>query len=123
MMHFLHPFLEFLDILLMHQGSIWWSDEQKSLRQTKITFEEHLGWRIAGGLVNGTPVGKQEKGQFLVPVLLITVYEEREAVQDGPIEPLYHAVRLRIQSCCSCFVLREYFPQSLLQIAESKFLP
>ncbi|GFX31608.1 hypothetical protein TNCV_688561 [Trichonephila clavipes] len=33
--------------------------------------------------MNGTPVGKQEKWQFLVPVLLITGYQEREAVQDG----------------------------------------
>ncbi|GFW44436.1 hypothetical protein TNCV_1748651 [Trichonephila clavipes] len=31
--------------------------------------------------MNGTPVGKQEKWQFLVPVLLITRYQEREAVQ------------------------------------------
>ncbi|GFX02681.1 hypothetical protein TNCV_2011251 [Trichonephila clavipes] len=85
MMHFLHPCLEFLDILLRHQGCIWWPAEQKICRQTKITSEEHLGWGIACGLVNGTPVGKQEKGQLLVPVLLITGYQEREAVQDGPI--------------------------------------
>ncbi|GFW68334.1 hypothetical protein TNCV_2263241 [Trichonephila clavipes] len=45
--------------------------------------------------MNGTPVGKQEKGQLLVPVLLITGYQERKAVQDGSIEPLYHAVRNR----------------------------
>ncbi|GFX61957.1 hypothetical protein TNCV_3777671 [Trichonephila clavipes] len=95
-MHFLHPCLEFLDILLRHQGSIWWPAEQKICRQTKITSEEHLGWEIAGDLVNGTSVGKQEKRQFLVPVLLIIGYLEREAVQDGPIEPLYHAVRLRM---------------------------
>ncbi|GFW58049.1 smoothened homolog [Trichonephila clavipes] len=77
MMHFLHPCLEYLDILLRHQGCIWWPAEQKICRQTKITSKEHLGWGIAGGLVNGTPVGKQEKGQFLVPVLLITGYQER----------------------------------------------
>ncbi|GFX71475.1 hypothetical protein TNCV_2694631 [Trichonephila clavipes] len=78
-----------------------------------ITSEEHLGWGIASGLVNGPPVGKQEKGQFLVPVLLITGYQIREAVQDGPIKPLYHAVRLRMQSCCPGFVDGEYFTQSL----------
>ncbi|GFT62176.1 hypothetical protein TNCV_251981 [Trichonephila clavipes] len=55
-----------------------------------------MGWRIVGVLVNGTPVGKQEKGQFLIPVLLITGYQEREAVQDGPIESIHHAVRLTI---------------------------
>ncbi|GFT35212.1 hypothetical protein TNCV_353141 [Trichonephila clavipes] len=77
MMHFLHPCLEFFDILLMHQGCIWWPAEQKICRQTKITSEEHLGWGIASGLVNGTAVGKQEKGQFLVPVLIITGYQER----------------------------------------------
>ncbi|GFW35996.1 hypothetical protein TNCV_4928601 [Trichonephila clavipes] len=63
--------------------------------------------------MNGTPVGKQEKAQLLVPVLLITGYQEREAVQDGPIEPLYHAVRLRMQSCCPGFVNGKYFTQSL----------
>ncbi|GFX45197.1 hypothetical protein TNCV_3432451 [Trichonephila clavipes] len=62
--------------------------------------------------MNGTPVGKQDKWQFLVPVLLVTGYQEREAVQDGSIEPLYHAVRLRIQSCCPGFVDGEYFTQS-----------
>ncbi|GFT62321.1 hypothetical protein TNCV_4717191 [Trichonephila clavipes] len=61
--------------------------------------------------MNGTPVGKQEKGQFLVPVL--TGYQEREAVQNGSIEPLYHAVRLRMQSCCPGFGDGEYFTQSL----------
>ncbi|GFT31009.1 hypothetical protein TNCV_1683711 [Trichonephila clavipes] len=113
MMHFLHPCLEFLDILLGHQGCIWWPAEQKICRQTKITSEEHLGWGIAGGLMNGTPIGKQEKWQFLVPVLLIIGYQEREAVQDGSIEPLYHAVRLRMQSCCPGFVNGENFTQSL----------
>ncbi|GFU86416.1 hypothetical protein TNCV_1417681 [Trichonephila clavipes] len=113
MMHFLHLCLEFLDILLRHKGCIWWPAEQKICRHTKITFKEHLGWLIASGLVNGTPVGKQEKGQFLVPVLLITGYQEREAVQDGLIEPLYHAVRLRMQSSCPGFVDGEYFTQSL----------
>ncbi|GFW57302.1 hypothetical protein TNCV_542161 [Trichonephila clavipes] len=113
MMHFLHPCLEFLDILLRRQGCIWWPAEQKICRQTKITSKEHLGWEIAGDLMNGTPVGKQEKWQFLVPILLITGYQEREAVQDGSIEPLYHAVRLRMQRCCPGFVDGEYFPQSL----------
>ncbi|GFX60142.1 hypothetical protein TNCV_4533031 [Trichonephila clavipes] len=61
-----------------------------------IKSEEHLGWGIAGGFVNGTLVGKQEKEQLLVPVLLITEYQEREAVQNGPTEPLYQAVKLRI---------------------------
>ncbi|GFX57828.1 hypothetical protein TNCV_943881 [Trichonephila clavipes] len=89
------PCLEFLDILIRCQGSIWWPAEQKICRQVKITSEEHLGWGIGGGLVSGTPVGKQEKGQLLVPVLLITGYE-RDAVQNGPIEPLYYAVRLRM---------------------------
>ncbi|GFS99133.1 hypothetical protein TNCV_822541 [Trichonephila clavipes] len=37
------------------------SDEQKMRRQ-KITSKEHLGWEIAYGLMNGTLVGKQEKG-------------------------------------------------------------
>ncbi|GFV23857.1 hypothetical protein TNCV_960511 [Trichonephila clavipes] len=105
------PFLEFLDILLRRQGCIWWSAEQKICRQT-ITSNEHLGRGIAGGLVNGTPVGKQAKGQFLVPVLLITGYQEKEAVLNGPIESLYHAVRLRMQSCCPGFVDGEYFTQS-----------
>ncbi|GFU90673.1 hypothetical protein TNCV_4670661 [Trichonephila clavipes] len=77
----------------MHQGCIWWPAEQKICRQTKITSKEHLGWGIAGGLVNGTPVGKQEKEQFLVSVLLVTEYQEKGAVQDGPIELLYHANR------------------------------
>ncbi|GFX52612.1 hypothetical protein TNCV_4326271 [Trichonephila clavipes] len=55
--------------------------------------------------MNGTPVGKQEKWQFPVPnFLLITGYPEREAVQDGSIEPLYQAVRLRMQSRCPGFV-------------------
>ncbi|GFW49763.1 hypothetical protein TNCV_358661 [Trichonephila clavipes] len=76
MMHFLHPCLEFFDILLRHQGCILWLAEQKIYRQT-ISSYEHLGWGIAGGLVNGTPVGKQENGQFLVPVLLITGYGEK----------------------------------------------
>ncbi|GFU28984.1 hypothetical protein TNCV_471011 [Trichonephila clavipes] len=79
----------------------------------KIMSKEHLGWGIAGGLMNGTPVGKQEKWQCPVPVLLITGYQEREAVQDGSNEPLYHAVRLRMQSCCPGFVDGEYFTQSL----------
>ncbi|GFT65336.1 hypothetical protein TNCV_1559791 [Trichonephila clavipes] len=83
----------------------------KICSQTKIPSKEHLGWGIASGFVNGTHVGKQEKGQFLVPVPLITGYQEREAVLDGPIEPLYHAVRLRMQSCCPGFVDGEYFPQ------------
>ncbi|GFW69583.1 hypothetical protein TNCV_489271 [Trichonephila clavipes] len=113
MMHFLHPCLEFLDILLRHQGCIWWPAEQKICRQTKITSKEHLGWGITGCLMNGTPVGKQEKGQLFVPVLLITGYQEREDVQNGPIEPLYHAVRLRMQSCSPGFVDGEYFTQSL----------
>ncbi|GFW61249.1 hypothetical protein TNCV_3377641 [Trichonephila clavipes] len=51
--------------------------------------------------------------QLLVPVLLITGYQEREAVQNGAIEPLYHAVRLRMQSCCPGFVDGEYFTESL----------
>ncbi|GFX12685.1 hypothetical protein TNCV_3158061 [Trichonephila clavipes] len=63
--------------------------------------------------MNGTSVGKQEKGQLLVPVLLITGFPEREAVQYGSIEPLYHAVRLRMLSCCPGFVDSEYFTQSL----------
>ncbi|GFV19736.1 hypothetical protein TNCV_479621 [Trichonephila clavipes] len=96
MMHLLHPCLEFLDILLKRKGCIWWPGEQKICRQTKISSEEHLKWGIAGGHVNGTPVGKQGKGQFLSPVLLITGYQEREAVQDGPIKPLYQAVRLKM---------------------------
>ncbi|GFV07495.1 hypothetical protein TNCV_1738501 [Trichonephila clavipes] len=87
-MHFLHPCLKFLDILLRRQGCIWWPVERKICRQTKITSKKHLGWGITGGLMNGTPVGKQEKGQLLVPVLLITGYQEREAVQNDPIEPL-----------------------------------
>ncbi|GFU49127.1 hypothetical protein TNCV_573661 [Trichonephila clavipes] len=113
MMHFLHPCREFLDILLRRQRCIWWPAEQKIWRQTKITSKEHLIWGIAGGLMNGTPVGKQEKWQFLVPVLLITGYQEREAVQDGSIEHLYLAIRLRMQSCCPGFVDGEYFTQSL----------
>ncbi|GFX89647.1 hypothetical protein TNCV_3710791 [Trichonephila clavipes] len=112
-MHFLHPCLKFLDILLRRQGFIWWPAEQKFCKQTKITSKEHLGWGITGSLMNGTPVGKREKGQFLVPFLLITGYQEREAVQDGSIEPLYHAVRLRMQSCCPGIVDGEYFTQSL----------
>ncbi|GFV12407.1 hypothetical protein TNCV_3078651 [Trichonephila clavipes] len=103
-MYFLHSCLEFLDILLRHQGSIWWLAEQKIHRQTKITAKGHLGWGIVGGLMNGTHAGKQEKGQLLVPILLITGYQEREAVQNGPTEPFYHAVRLRMQSCCPGFV-------------------
>ncbi|GFW15776.1 hypothetical protein TNCV_3582741 [Trichonephila clavipes] len=83
-------------LLLRHQGSIWWPAEQKICRQMKILSEEHLGWGIVAGLVHGTPVGKQEKGQFLVPVLLIIGYQERKAVWNGPIEPLYHAIRLRM---------------------------
>ncbi|GFV89397.1 hypothetical protein TNCV_4152161 [Trichonephila clavipes] len=67
MMHYLHPCLEFLDILLRHQGCIWWPAEQKICRQTKITSKEHLGWGIAGGLVNGTPVGNQEKRAISCP--------------------------------------------------------
>ncbi|GFU11767.1 hypothetical protein TNCV_4969621 [Trichonephila clavipes] len=63
--------------------------------------------------MNGTPVGKQEKWQFLVSILLITGYQEKEAVQDGSIGPLYYAVRLRMQSCCPGFVDGEYFTQSL----------
>ncbi|GFU79687.1 hypothetical protein TNCV_4036941 [Trichonephila clavipes] len=113
MMRFLHPCQEFPDILLRSQVCIWWPAEQKICRQTKITSKEHLGWGIAGGLMNGTPVGKHEKWKFLVPVLLITGYQEREAVQDGSIEPLYHDVRLRMQSCCTGFVDGEYFTQSL----------
>ncbi|GFV66701.1 hypothetical protein TNCV_2595211 [Trichonephila clavipes] len=35
----------------------------------------------------------KDADEVLVPVLLITGYPEREAVQDGPIEPLYHAIR------------------------------
>ncbi|GFW69015.1 hypothetical protein TNCV_2919131 [Trichonephila clavipes] len=95
-MHFLHPCLEFFDIPLMRQRSIWWLAEQEICRQAKITSEEHLRWGVAGGLVKGTPVGKKEKRQLFVPVLLITRYQEREAVQDGSIEPLYHALRLRM---------------------------
>ncbi|GFW28636.1 hypothetical protein TNCV_2317841 [Trichonephila clavipes] len=95
------------------QGCIWWLAKQKICRQTKITSEKHLGWGIAGGLMNGTPIGKQEKWQFLVPVLLITGYQERVAVYDGSIEPLYHTVRLRMQSCCPGFVDGKYFTQSL----------
>ncbi|GFW93479.1 hypothetical protein TNCV_46821 [Trichonephila clavipes] len=113
MMHSLHPCLEFLNILLRRQGCIWWPAEQKTCRQTNISFEEHLGWGITSSLMNSTPVGKQEKWLFLVPVLLITGYQERESVQDGWIEPLYHAVRLRMQSCCPGFVDGEYFTQSL----------
>ncbi|GFW77955.1 hypothetical protein TNCV_2489991 [Trichonephila clavipes] len=56
---------------------------------------------------------KQEKRQLFVPVLLITGYQEREAVQNGPIKPLYHAVRRRMQSHCPGFVDGEYFTQSL----------
>ncbi|GFT50203.1 hypothetical protein TNCV_3622581 [Trichonephila clavipes] len=74
----------------------WWPAEQKICRQTKITSEKHLDWGIAGGLVKGTSVGKQEKRQFLVPVLLINGYQEIDTVQNGPIEPLYHVVRLRM---------------------------
>ncbi|GFW02533.1 hypothetical protein TNCV_2455491 [Trichonephila clavipes] len=109
MMYFLHPCLEFLNILLRRQWSIWWSAEQKISRQMKVMSEEHLGWGIASGLMNGTHVGKQEKGQLLVPVLLIIGCQEREAVQNGLIEPLYHAVRLRMQSCCPGFVDGKYF--------------
>ncbi|GFU08174.1 hypothetical protein TNCV_3766251 [Trichonephila clavipes] len=65
--------------------------------------------------MNGTSVGKQEKGPLFVLVLLITGYQEREAVQNGPIEPLYHAVRLRMQSCCTGFVDGEYFTEYKLQ--------
>ncbi|GFT60230.1 hypothetical protein TNCV_4970571 [Trichonephila clavipes] len=98
MMHFHHPCLEreFLDILLRRQWCTWWPTGKKICRQTKITTEEQLGWGIAGGLVSNTSVGKQEKGQFLPPVLLNTGYQEKEAVQNGLIEPLYHAVRLRM---------------------------
>ncbi|GFV93286.1 hypothetical protein TNCV_386501 [Trichonephila clavipes] len=46
------------------------------------------------------------------PVLLITGYQERKAAQDGSIEPLYDAVRLRMQSCCPSFVDGEYFAVS-----------
>ncbi|GFY00224.1 hypothetical protein TNCV_4664761 [Trichonephila clavipes] len=67
---------------------------------------------IASGLMNGTPVGRQ-KNSFFVPVLLITGYQDREAVQDGSIEPLYHAVRLRMQSYYPGFVYGAYFTQSL----------
>ncbi|GFT30964.1 hypothetical protein TNCV_1683361 [Trichonephila clavipes] len=95
-MHLLHPCLDFLDVLLRRQGSIWWPAEQKICRQTNLTSEKHLGWGIANGLLNGTPIGKQKRRQFLVPVLLITGYQEREAVQDGPIEPFYHAVGLKM---------------------------
>ncbi|GFW91879.1 uncharacterized protein TNCV_4080391 [Trichonephila clavipes] len=76
-MHFPHPCLEILDLLSRLQGSIWGLVEQKICRQTKITSEEHLGWGIISGPTNGTPVGKQKKIQFLVPVLLISeVVEE-----------------------------------------------
>ncbi|GFT80540.1 hypothetical protein TNCV_5122531 [Trichonephila clavipes] len=88
-------------------------EDLEDLQADKDYVKEHLGWGIAAGLVNGTPVGKQEKGQFLVSVLLITGYQEREAVQDGSIEPLYHAVRLRMQSSCPGFFDGEYFTQSL----------
>ncbi|GFV71014.1 hypothetical protein TNCV_1447141 [Trichonephila clavipes] len=71
------------------------------------------GWGITGSVLNGTPVGKQEKGQLLVPVLLITEYQEREAGQNGPFAPLCHAVILRMQSCCPGFVDGEYFTESL----------
>ncbi|GFU22611.1 hypothetical protein TNCV_1304871 [Trichonephila clavipes] len=57
-------------------------------------------------------LASRENGN-LVPVLLITGYQEREAVQGGSIEPLYHAVRLRMQSCCPGFADSEYFTQSL----------
>ncbi|GFW36966.1 hypothetical protein TNCV_5018641 [Trichonephila clavipes] len=120
-MHFLHPCLEFLDILLRCLGSIWWPAEQKICRQRKITSEEHLGLGIASGLVNGTAVSKQKKRQFLAPVLLIIGYQEREAVQDGPIEPLYHAVRLRCKAVVQVLSLAT-ISHSLLQTAESKFL-
>ncbi|GFX00772.1 hypothetical protein TNCV_4577391 [Trichonephila clavipes] len=75
--------------------------------------EKYLGWEISGGLMNHTPVGKQEKGHFLVPVLLITGYQERETVQNGPTEPIHHAVKLRMQSCCPGFVNAEYLTQPL----------
>ncbi|GFY04219.1 hypothetical protein TNCV_1199971 [Trichonephila clavipes] len=64
-----------------------WPAEQKICRQMKITSKEHLGWGIAGGLTNGPSVGKQEKWQFLVPVLLISEYQERDAVQDSSTMP------------------------------------
>ncbi|GFS97585.1 hypothetical protein TNCV_4488341 [Trichonephila clavipes] len=53
-------------------------------RKHLVAGEDHVrrasGMGIASGLVNSTPVGKQEKGQFLEPVLLITRYQDREAV-------------------------------------------
>ncbi|GFV25641.1 hypothetical protein TNCV_1459561 [Trichonephila clavipes] len=33
----------------------------------KITSKEHLGWGITGGLMNGTPVGKQGKWKLYCP--------------------------------------------------------
>ncbi|GFT40300.1 hypothetical protein TNCV_627871 [Trichonephila clavipes] len=62
--------------------------------QTKITSEEHLGWGIAGGLVNGTPVDKQKKDNFLSQSCCYWI--PGKAVQDGLIEPLYNTVRLRM---------------------------
>ncbi|GFU58907.1 hypothetical protein TNCV_5074931 [Trichonephila clavipes] len=55
---------------------MWWPAEQKICRQTKITSK-------ASGMgnnrlsMNGTPLGKQEKWQLPVPVLLITGYHKR----------------------------------------------
>ncbi|GFX74677.1 hypothetical protein TNCV_3121071 [Trichonephila clavipes] len=72
--------------------------------------------------MNGTPVGKQEKRQLHVPVLLINGYQEIEAVQNDPIEPLYQAVGLRMQTVVLVLSMAR-ISHSLLQAAESKFLP
>ncbi|GFU23036.1 hypothetical protein TNCV_3514941 [Trichonephila clavipes] len=84
MIHFLHPFLQFLD----NSSGAWSSSGAKCASGDRLNrrsagrdedhVEEHLEWGIVGGFVNGSPVRKQEKGQFLLPVLLITRYQERD---------------------------------------------
>ncbi|GFT46297.1 hypothetical protein TNCV_3126671 [Trichonephila clavipes] len=67
-------------------GNSWWSHEQHSCRQ-------------AGKRTTSCP----SPVDYWIP---------GEAVQNGPIEPLYHAIRMRMQSCCPGFVDGEYFTVS-----------
>ncbi|GFS91374.1 hypothetical protein TNCV_1307551 [Trichonephila clavipes] len=78
----------------MHQGSIWWPAEQNICRQTKITSEDHLGWGIAGGLVNSCRQAVKRAISYPSPVDYWIPGDR--GVQNGPIEPFYHAVRLRM---------------------------
>ncbi|GFW68108.1 hypothetical protein TNCV_1879901 [Trichonephila clavipes] len=91
MMHLLHPSLEFLDILSGAKGASGGRQNRRSAGRRK-SHPKSI-WvgnsRWSRGRHSCRQAGKK---QFLVPVLLITGYQEREAVQDDLIEPLYHAV-------------------------------